>query len=151
MPPARAHSTTTKSPIARRPQRCPISRGFLLWRLSNDGPGASRVANDRAVVRNPYKIGSLADLFDNLVGTGDLRNTSMASAALREFHGVAVGVMCAHRSFPWLFMRRFEKLNASCFQKLEQLIEMIRAQFNMNASPLFGSHNARLRIRGIHG
>jgi hypothetical protein len=77
------------------------------------------------------EIGSLADLFDNLVGTGDLRNTSMTSAALCEFHGVAVGVMCAHRSFPWLFMRRLEKINASCFQKLEQLIEMIRGQFNM--------------------
>jgi hypothetical protein len=71
----------------------------------------------------------LADPFDNLVGTGDLPNTSMACAALCEFHGVAIRVMCAHRSFPWLFMRRLKKINASCFQKLEQLIEMIRGQF----------------------
>jgi hypothetical protein len=32
-------------PIARHRCSCPISRGFLLWRLSDDGPDASRVPN----------------------------------------------------------------------------------------------------------
>jgi hypothetical protein len=40
-------------PIARHRCSCPISRGFLPWRLSDDGPGACRVAHNGAVVRNP--------------------------------------------------------------------------------------------------
>jgi hypothetical protein len=32
-------------PIARHRAVCPISRGFLLWRLSDDGPASSRHAN----------------------------------------------------------------------------------------------------------
>ena len=40
-------------PIARHRCSGPISRGFLPWRLSDDGPAACRRAHNGAVVRNP--------------------------------------------------------------------------------------------------
>jgi hypothetical protein len=146
-----ADHVTTSWPLPKAPEEALWVRGGGVGRVRRLSASPPLRASGCAAADCRWEIGIFADLFDNLVGTGDLRNTSMASAALGEFHGVAVGVMCAHRSFPWLFMRRLEKLNASCFQKLEQLIEMIRGQFNMNTGPLFRSHSARFRIRGIHG
>jgi hypothetical protein len=40
-------------PIARHRCSCPISRGFVPWRLSDDGPAAARITHSGAVVRNP--------------------------------------------------------------------------------------------------
>lgn len=40
-------------PIAGTAARAPISRGFLPWRLSDDGPAACRGAHNGAVIRNP--------------------------------------------------------------------------------------------------
>jgi hypothetical protein len=47
-------------PIARHRSSSPIPRGFLPWRLSDDGPGASRRAHNGAVVRNPSHDPTLA-------------------------------------------------------------------------------------------
>jgi hypothetical protein len=73
-------------PIA-APQPCPISRGFLLWRLSDDGPGACRSVHEGAVIRNPSQYRSLPKLFDHIVGDRDkvggaLRQTDLAAVRL---------------------------------------------------------------------
>ena len=45
-------------PIARHRCSCLISRGFLLWRLSDDGPAASRVSNKGPSSETLHKSGS---------------------------------------------------------------------------------------------
>jgi hypothetical protein len=40
-------------PIALHRSPRPISRGFLPWRLSDDGPGAKPLRQHGAVIRNP--------------------------------------------------------------------------------------------------
>jgi hypothetical protein len=54
---------------------CPISRGFLLWRLSGDGPGACPRAHNGAVMRNPSQT-----------QTSSLVLVSEKAASRRPFH-----------------------------------------------------------------
>src|SRR5882762_588636 len=46
------------------------SRGFLHWRLSDDGPGASRIVPDGRHPK-PFTIPEVEALFDHRVGPGD--------------------------------------------------------------------------------
>src|SRR5438105_8552367 len=60
----------------------------------------------------------------------------MSSAALREFDGIAVGIIGAHRALPRLLMRRLEKFHSARFELLIKRVEMIRGQLNVNARPV---------------
>jgi hypothetical protein len=55
---------SSEIPIA-APPTCQISRGFLPWRLSHDGPGVRLHSKHGAVIRNPSQQRKWACIYDN--------------------------------------------------------------------------------------
>jgi hypothetical protein len=68
-------------PIERAATLRQTSRGFLPWRLSDDGPGASGSARDGAVIRNDVR--GCAVLLYQLVGAAEERRRHVETQRLR--------------------------------------------------------------------